>query len=204
MIITYHGDNYVKLQSGKQQVLIDPTDQRSFKGASLVLLTERSNEINGHNGNHENLFLIDHQGEYEVQKIKIRGYQNEWSSSSADTKEKNDETEKTVFIIEFDGFKFLILGKTKEEPKTEIHELAKEIDVAIVPGGGKPYLSEATVARFLRQIEPAMIVPTLWGKNIDGLLKELNKENRAPEEKLVIQKKDVREGTMEMKFLSKK
>lgn len=197
MVITYHGENYIKLQSGKQQILIDPTDQRSFKGACLVLFTERSDDNNERKGNYEDLFVIDRQGEYEVQKIKVRGCQNEWEAQPAGT-------ERTVFVIEFDGFKFLVLGKIKKEPKAEIQELAKEVDVAVVPGGGKPYLAETAVARFLRQIEPAVIVPTLWGKNIDGLLKELNKEKRVAEEKLVIQKKDVKEGVMEMKFLSKK
>lgn len=190
MTITYHGENYVKLQSGNTTILIDPLNQRSFKGANLIINTTRPGEVESSLDNYD-AFWIDHQGEYEVGGIRIKGWQNEWEEGR----------ESTIYIIDFEGFRFLILGQIKKEPKLEIQEFAKDIDVAIVPGGGSPFLSESSVAKFLRQIEPAFIVPTLWEDDIKGLLKELNKDDCKTEEKLVIQKKDVKQGTMELRCL---
>ena len=39
MVITYQGDNYFRFQSGDLTLLVDPTNQRAFKGAGVVLST---------------------------------------------------------------------------------------------------------------------------------------------------------------------
>ena len=176
MIITYQGDDYFKLQSGQYAVLIDPTNQRSFKGATLVVATTRPARTEPS----EELFWIDHQGEYEVQGIHVQGI-----SMGPD-----QEGEKTAYRIVFDEVVFGILGYCTKEPDPKIQELLQECDVLILPGKGKPYLPIEAAAKFARQIEPSAIIPSLDG-DFRAFLKEFGKDKADAEEKFVFKKKDL-------------
>lgn len=70
MTISYQGDNYFKIQSGDDAILIDPTNARSFKGATAVVLTTLpTSPMQLENG-----LVVDHQGEYETKGIRIEGW----------------------------------------------------------------------------------------------------------------------------------
>ncbi len=176
MIITYHGDDYFKLQSGQYTVLIDPTNQRSFKGATLAIHTVRPPEVEAS----DELFWIDHQGEYEVRGISIQGA----------TLGKDAAGEKTAYRIVFDEVVFGILGYCTKEPDPTIQELFQKCDVLILPGKGKPYLSIDAAAKFARQIEPSVIIPSLDG-DFKAFLKEFGQEKAGTEEKFVFKKKEL-------------
>jgi L-ascorbate metabolism protein UlaG (beta-lactamase superfamily) len=181
MIITYQGDSYVKLQAGDTVILIDPTNYRSFKGALLALHTSLPTDLSKEE---TDTFWIDHQGEYEVQEIRIQG-------TSAGF---YDKKEHTVYKLTLDDISVGIIGGVSKAPTPEMLEYIQGVDVLILPAGGKPYISAQESAQLVRQIEPGFVIPTLFGKHPDQFLKELDQEKASTEEKLTIKKKDVTEG----------
>lgn len=188
MIITRHDSGYFKVQSGSTTILIDPTNQRSFRGARIVINTERPTKVEPPKDD-DTLFWIDHQGEYEIDGIVVRG----WYA------EKGAEGERTVYTIVFEGIRIGIIGPvTKLKP--EFVEHLRAVDVVMVPVGGKPLLSPKDIAGFVRQIEPAIIIASRY-KDAKPFLKEFGEDTCKEEEKIVIKKKDVEQGTMKLMCL---
>ncbi len=188
MVITYNGENYFKCQSGNSIILIDPTNQRAFKGADLILNTQKPASVPKQED--DGAFWIDHQGEYEIKGIQIQG----WSAKSENGKEK------TLYRFNFDDIVFVVLGHITEEPDSKLEEHLKNADCLILPVGGKPWLSPGTAAKLIRQLEPSIILPSLY-ENIKPFLKEFSQEKCEPEEKFTFKKKDLRPGAMEIKCL---
>lgn len=191
MIITYQGDNYFKIQSGNLVVLIDPTNGRSFRGATAVVNTTLPPSTEAPKENE--CFWIEHQGEYEVQGIRIDG----WSAGN------EDETEKTIYRILFEDISIVVLGHLSKEPAQNIWEHIEHPDILIVPAGGKPWISQGAAAKFVRQAEPSVIIPSLTS-DPKLFFKELNKPTPQKEEKFVFKKKDLVPGAMTIKYLESK
>ncbi len=185
MIINYNGENYFKFQSGDLSILIDPTNQRSFRGTNLIINTIKPSETEPPEDNEA--FWIDHAGEYEIKGIKIQGWNGE---SEADTK-------KTIYKINFDEISIVVLGYLTKEPDVKIQEHLKNTDILIAPTGGKPWISQTSIAKTIRQLEPGIIIPSLF-KDLNPFLREFAKEKCAPEEKLVIKKKDIEINAMKI------
>ena len=161
MIITYQGDNYFRIQSGELTVLVDPTNGRSFRGATVAINTVLPSSTDAPKENE--CFWIEHQGEYEVRGIRVDG----WSAGN------EDETEKTIYKILFEDISIVVLGHLSKEPPQNILEYLEHPDVLIVPAGGKPWISQATAAKFIRQTEPSIVIPSLTS-DPKLFLKELN------------------------------
>lgn len=192
MIITYQGENYFKLQSGDDAVLVDPTDQRSFKGADLILNTLNPALVD--EPDDEETFWIDHGGEYEVEGTRING----WSAGHGSYNKK--DREKTIFRLDFKGFRFALFGFLSDEPDPEIIGELEDIDVAIIPADGNEMISASKAGKLLRQIEPSLIVPAPFG-DIKPLLKEMNQKECEKDEKIVLKKKDLKAGQMKVHCL---
>ncbi|HMB17551.1 MAG TPA: MBL fold metallo-hydrolase [Candidatus Paceibacterota bacterium] len=188
MIITYHDDNYFKLQSGNDIILVDPTDQRSFRGANIILNTKRPAEVEKPSKD-DDVFWVSHAGEYEKGGIRIRG----WQSSSSDI-------EKTIYRLDFDGFRFVIIGALEETPKEELQEFLTDVDIVVFPTKDGDMIKSSELAQFIRQMEPAFIIPS-EGENLKSLLKEFNNEDVSSEEKITLRKSDISKGEMEIQPL---
>ncbi len=189
MVITYHGDNYFRIQSGEITILLDPTNQRSFKGADLILSTLRPADVKPLETD-EGYYWIDHQGEYEIKTVGVRG----WSAGY------EDEKEKTIYRINLDDISVVAFGHLTQEPDSKIQEHLKNADCVIIPGGGKPWLGTAAAAKLIRQIEPMIVIPS-FSENIKPFLKEFSQEKCEPEEKLTLKKKNLAGKTMVIKCL---
>jgi len=189
MIITYQGNNYFKIQSSSTTIRIDPTDQRSFRGADIVVSTSRLTEIENSLKGKE-VFWIDHAGEYEVSGVQTRGLQS-----------ASNDVEKTIYRIDFENIRILILGFLEKPPKDELQEYLTNIDVILAPiGNGKELIKPAELAKFIRQLEPALIILSP-AKNLKSFLKEFSKEKCKEEEKIVLRESDLREGEMDIRCL---
>lgn len=188
MVITRQGDGYFKLQSGEKTVLIDPDNQRSFKGSLLVVATTKPPKVVPEDGGP---FFIDNQGEYDVSEIRIEGK----------TARYGEGNEVTAYRLVFDDIAIGILGPVEKEPDPKVIEVLQDCDILILPGGDKPYLGPAAAAKIIRQTEPGIVIPS-FVKNPKELLKELGQENGKPEEKLTLKKKDISPKTMAVKWLT--
>lgn len=192
MIITYQGGNYFKIQSGEFSILIDPENQRSLRGANAAVNTLLPAVTPA--PENDECFWIDHQGEYEVRGIHVRG----WSAGFEEGKEK------TIYHILFDDITIVVLGHLMKEPPKELLEYLEDADVAIVPAGERS-LPATAMAKLIRQIEPSVIIPSLF-KDLKPFLKELGHENGGvkPEEKFVFKKKDLSPKAMTVHWLEAK
>lgn len=182
MVITYQGENYFKIQAGDIAALIDPSNQRSFKGASFILRTDKpSSEPQAPN---EPLTLT-HQGEYEVGGVHVSA----WTENGT-----------TVYKILMDDMSVVILGRLTKEPNLETQEHIQDADILITPAGQKPYLSAQNSAKLIRQLEPSLVIPAFFD-NLKPFLKEMDQEKCEPEEKITIKKKDLKPQAMLIRCL---
>jgi hypothetical protein len=190
MVITHQGGNYFKIQAGDYTVLIDPENQRSFKGAQVIINTVKPTLVEQQEGGDAPVW-IEHQGEYEIGGVRIHGYSCGWNEKA--------KCESTAYRITFDDISIAVLGHlyTELDPKT-IGVLA-DADIAIVPARGIPFLEITKVAKLIRQLEPGIVIPSLT-ENPQALLKELNREAK-PEEKLTIKKKEIESKAIKVVWL---
>ena len=191
MTITYQGDNYFKVQSGDNVILIDPTNARSLKNATAVILTTMppTSSI-------ESNLIVQHQGEYETKGIRIDG----WSSRTGQ-EEKGDDVEKTIYRIRLDDISIGVLGHINKEIDPKLLIPLTGCDIVLAPAGGAPYLAASSIAKLIRQIEPSIIIPSLF-KDPKPFFKELGAGEVSKEEKLTIKKKDLVPHAMKVVLLS--
>ncbi len=188
MVINFLGNDYFKISSGGLAVLLDPENQRSLRGAALVLNTIMPAPVEVSD---EGPAVISHQGEYEVQGIHVTG----WSAG-------NDKgVERTVYRMEMDEISFAVLGQITKEPEPKVQEFLTDCDVLIIPAGGKSFMEAAAAAKLIRQLEPSIVLIS-FPENPKNLLKEMGQEKCSPEEKLVFKKKDLVPKAMAIKCLS--
>lgn len=186
MVISYQGGNYVKVSAGPLTFLVDPADERSFRGAAFVLATQEPSPLLKKSAEEilplREPLLISHPGEYEVQGIRIVGYFIGSEEGMA----------RIAYKVVMEDITLGFLGHLTELPDQKtVGELA-DLDVLFVPGGGKPWLKESDAAKLVRQLEPGLVVPTLLTKKTcEAFAKELGAKSDKPVEKLVIKKKDI-------------
>lgn len=190
MIITHQGGNYFKIQSGDLAILVDPENQRSYRGTQIIVntikpaLAEKPEE-----GAEAQPVWIDNQGEYEVKGIRVQGW-----STGFNPKTKREHT---AYRVLFDEISIVILGALTDVVNPEIISELSDADIVIAPAGGAPYIAQQAIAKLIRQMEPGIVIPSLY-KDVKPFLKELDQTDVKPEEKLVIKKKDIVEKAMKV------
>lgn len=185
MVITYHGENYFKIVSGSQTILIDPTNQRAMKGADVVLFTENRNDADAEKFE---TFVVRYEGEYEVRGIRVRG----WSTSSSST----------LYYVLVDDIAIVIFGYIEKDASSDIEAYTRGADIIITPvGNGVP---SAVIAKLVRHIEPSLIIPSSYRtpQELKTFLKEFNQKECLSESKLTLKKKDLKPGALDIKCLS--
>lgn len=186
MVISYQGGNYVKVSAGPLTFLVDPSDERSFRGAQFVLATQTPSPLLKKDERElmalREPLIIDRPGEYETEGIRITGYR---TGSSA-------EAEHTAYKVAMEGVTLGFLGHLAKLPDQKAVGEFSDLDIIFVPGGGKPWLPESDAAKLVRQLEPGLVIPTLLTKKTcEVFAKELGAKPAPPAEKLVIKKKDI-------------
>ena len=198
MIITNHGKQFFKLQTGDMVIAINPISKDSkFKtsgfGANIALVSENNPDYNGAelvSYANKDPFVIKGPGEYEVSDIMIQGF------SSKGTDGKN-ELINTVYYFEFDSIKILFLGAMYQpDLTTEVRQNIGDVDVLFVPIGGKTVLGAEAAHKLAVSFGPKVIIPMDYGNDQDpGALKDFLKEsgdNKAqPLDKLTVKLKDL-------------
>lgn len=192
MVITFYGENCFKFQVGDTSVLTDPVDSKSglssprfkydalIKTLSLFPPEEKGEEL-----------AIFGPGEYNFKDITVSGFLLE--------NEVTEKILKTVYVAQMEDIKFGIMGHLAEMPQPSVMEHLEEIDVLILPGGGKPFIDQKHAVKLIRQIQPKIVIPTFFkvpglkrqADDLKEFLEEFNHGKREPQEKLTIKKKDL-------------
>jgi L-ascorbate metabolism protein UlaG (beta-lactamase superfamily) len=182
MVITKQGESYFRIQNGETVLLIDPTNQRSVRGADIVLNTKINSPTDGEA--REDL-IIDHPGEYEIRGIRVEGTAVSGEGS-------------TIYRIRWEDLTLGILGPVSKEPEAKSQLGLQGVDVLILPAGGKN-LSAAAAAKITRQAEPALVIP--WG-DLKAFTKEMGADAGNMENKLTFKKKDLSPKAMKIAALA--
>lgn len=195
MIITYHGQAFVKLQQGDLTLAFNPISKDSNSkptrfGADIALVSLNEPDFNGLDEvsrGDKVPFAITGPGEYEVNSIFIQGF------SSIGDKEKIN----TIYTVTLDGIRLCHLGAIKSpELNADVTEEIGTVDVLFVPIGGGTVLSSKEAAKLATSFEPKMIIPIMaeaGGKGEEALklfMKELG-GGETVVDKLTIKKKDL-------------
>ena len=202
MVITHHGGEFIKITQGESTLAFNPISKDSKLsgpkfGADIVLITTADKDFNGVDQvtrGDQDPFVIAGPGEYEVDKIFIKGFP---SVSQYGGKERLN----TIYTVVLEGMNICFLGALSGnnsgnniDPK--IFEDVDGIDILFVPIGGEGVLTPAEAHRVGVKLEAHIIVPMHY----DGIgekdalktfLKEGGGSKEKPVEKLTLKKKDV-------------
>jgi L-ascorbate metabolism protein UlaG (beta-lactamase superfamily) len=195
MIITHHGKQFFKLQTGDRVIALNPIAKDSkFKvsgfGADVALISANHSDYNGVDTvtyGDRVPFVIKGPGEYEISGIMIRGYASKGS----------DNLINTLYYFEFDDIKICFLGALYEGVlSTEAREAIDSVDILFVPIGGKSVINAETAAKLARTFEAKMVIPMDYGNDqesssLKDFLKEIGGKQGDPVDKLTLKSRDL-------------
>ncbi len=205
MQISYFGLSSFKLSGKDTTSIIDPFSKESGltppRGAAdLVILSEPENELYSYfQSISGEPFIINGPGEYDVKNHAITGIP---------VKDQNGKVV-TIYLIELEGVKILHMAHIKKLALTqdELEDIG-DVDVMLVPIGGKDVLEYDEAAKAVNFIEPKIVIPMHYkmpGLKIDAgteekFLKEMGGKSESAD-KLTLKKKDLTEETTKLVIL---
>ncbi len=195
MIITHHGKEFFKVQTGDMVLAFNPISKDSkFKtngfGADIALVSMNHQDYNGADlveYANKKPFVITGPGEYEVSEIMIQGF----ASKGIDNKVN------TLYYLEFDGIKILYLGAMYQpELVVEVRQNIGDVDMLFVPIGGKTVLAPDAAHKLAVSFGPKVIIPMDYGSDqekdaLKDFLKESGSEKVSPVDKFTVKLKDL-------------
>jgi len=201
MYIYWYGQSSFKLQGKEVTVLLDPYSSRAmglrgpnFK-ADIVVLNNTATSIQAKKDNKEG-FVVDGPGEYEIKDVFLLGVQT--------------KSNRLIYQIELEDIKIGYLGEINQNLTDSDLEKIDNVDVLLVPVGGKKNTLDAeTAAEIIREIEPKIVIPCCY--QVPGLkvqldplekfLKEMGVKKAEAEDKIRLAKKELPEDGMKIMVL---
>ncbi len=197
MIITYYGDQFVKISQGDTVIAINPPSKESGRspsrfGSGLVLSTTAHPLYNGYETvtYGENVpFVIDGPGEYEHSGVVVRG-------KGTTTEIEGTEYQTTVYTLTLEDITIGFMGPVSGTIPSALLEILGSADILFVPVGGEGVLEPATAYKLAVSLAPKIIIPMDYGKgrNKEALkvfLKEAGASDAETLEKLTIRRKEI-------------
>ncbi|MEA3334511.1 MAG: MBL fold metallo-hydrolase [Chloroflexota bacterium] len=159
MEISWFGHTCFRLQDRILTVVCDPYD--GSVGMSLPRLTADVVTISHGTNGHSNAKgvknwrkVLSGPGEYEIEGVFITGIPTYHGTEESDSREPN-----TVFLFEYPDLNICHLGDLGHILKESEVEALPNIDVLMVPVGGRHTLDAAKAAEVISIIEPAIVIP---------------------------------------------
>jgi len=155
--------------------------------------------------NEDQLIILDRAGEYEVKKVFINGF-----DSFHDKKQGAEHGLNIIFKFTIDDICIVHLGDLGEKPNEKLIDNINDVDILMVPVGGKYTLDGAEAAEVVRQIEPRIVIPMHY--KVKGLKIDISDETKFIKamgteseqlSKLRISRKDLPEDTTKIIVLNK-
>jgi L-ascorbate metabolism protein UlaG (beta-lactamase superfamily) len=194
MVITWYGEGCFKFQNGETALLTDLPDAssgltpaRGKVSAYIKTLTPWPDPKEYENAD----TTVFGAGEYDVQGIRIRGYELAGESAKSFFK--------TIYSIVWDDITIGLLGHVSSPVPPALLENFEEIDVLVAPAGGTPFIDQKELAKLVKLLNPKIYIPSFYkiaglkrkSEDAKGVLEALGAEAGKPEEKFVFKKKDI-------------
>ncbi|MDO8495596.1 MAG: MBL fold metallo-hydrolase [bacterium] len=188
MILTWIGHSCFRLEGKDVSLLIDPFSKEiGLKPPrikdNLVLLTHRHYDHASIDDVDSETMVIDGPGEYESHGVYVHGISSFHDNSGGTERGLN-----TIYVIKLEEVTICHLGDLGQEKLDEQQlELIGNIDVLLIPVGGKYTIDYKQAVAVVGQIEPKVIVPMhhklpdLKIEGLDGVEKFLKEMGLTPE-----------------------
>ena len=209
MVITYHGAEFFKVSFGDVTLAFNPVSKDSKLkgtrfGADIAFVSTNHADFNGAAevayGDRQP-FVVSGPGEYEVQKIFIRGLPSESSYGG-------EPHVNTTYVVELEGMHLCFLGAlTNRKLPAETKGALPDIDILFVPIGGGDVLSAVEAHELAVELEAKLVIPMHYdgsASDADALKLFLKEAGSAvaPVDKLTLKKKDLEGKEGEIVVLS--
>ena len=159
MEITWYGQACFRLRDHRQSVLTDPYGPEL--GLSLPRLTATIVTVSHQHEDHNytkavrrGAYIISGPGEYEVGGIFVIGVR-----TYHDLKRGQELGKNTAYLIEFEDLTVCHLGDLGHIPTQEQIEQLNDVDILLVPVGGRSTLTGGQAAEVVGLLEPKIVIP---------------------------------------------
>lgn len=197
MIITKHGESFLKFVYADKTIAINPISKNSKQkptkfGSDIAISCLFHPDFNGYDQvsyKDKVPFVIKGAGEYEISDVFVKGY---------GLKQKFEQTDEmiTSYSILFDDINLVVVGPISkaDDFSNEAYEEFNKGDIFIVPIGGEETFTPKEAAKFVKQFSPKLVIPIFYSskEQVKEFSTELGSEVKT-EEKLTIKKKDLPE-----------
>ncbi len=161
MEITWYGHCAFRVGDRGRYVLMDPYGpemgrELGKKAAEVVTISRDDPAHNYSRLASGRTYVISGPGEYEIAGVFITGIA---TNGDADPQERGRNT---AYVVEFDEFVLCHLGAMSRVPNQEqIEELGElaDIDILMVPVGGRTVLTAARAVEVVALLEPNLVLP---------------------------------------------
>ncbi|OGH93735.1 MAG: hypothetical protein A2538_02545 [Candidatus Magasanikbacteria bacterium RIFOXYD2_FULL_41_14] len=202
MHISWLGNTCVKLQTKNLDedvvILINPyrPEQGDFPKNLAANIALFSHGPNGTITLMQNPFVLDTLGECEVKGVMIYAYPH---------------ADGIIFKLNAEGLSIVHLGTTKTKIDTSLIDKLGNIDILLLPVGGKNvYLDPDKAAETVNELEPRIVIPIAYhcdtDKNVlpvENFVKELGIKPEITDKKIIIKKKDLPQDDRKLYILEK-
>ena len=142
--------------------------------------------------------ILNGPGEYEIRGVFITGIPTFHDNKRGARWGKN-----TVFLFEFDGLAVCHLGDIGHVPTQAQVEMLSEVDVLLIPVGGKNTINASQAAEVISALEPRLVIPMHYQSKalkrklnpLARFLKEMGLKALPPQESLKVTKSSLPEET---------
>lgn len=198
MYLSWLGISAFKIETKDAVIVTDPfspeVSKKPLRAKADIVTVSRTGDPAHHHlsGIQGEPFIIDHPGEFEVKGIFIQGIPF-----------RGQKGTDTLFTIDIEGMRLLHLGGVADVPPDDLLEKADGVDILFVPVGGGVTLNTEQAAGLISDIEPKVVIPMLFAQEkaalgtklapVSSFLKEMGISGGAPEERVLIKKRDLPE-----------
>jgi L-ascorbate metabolism protein UlaG (beta-lactamase superfamily) len=192
-------------------IVIDPFDEETGLklpnfSADILLVTHQHHDHNNIKGVKGDPFVISGPGEYEIKEVFIQGI-----PAFHDDKEGKEKGLNTIYTIEAEDLRFCHLGDLGQKQLTDEQvDKIGQVDVLMIPVGGKYTIDSSEAQRIIGQIEPKIVIPMHYAlpkiktdlDDVSKFLKTMGKPSISPVDKLTIKTSTLpKEGSSEIVVL---
>lgn len=179
MVISYFGENCFRLQSGDLSLLVDPANNRLKADVTLRTSTPADFFVSDDAATPQTDILFP--GEYEIKGIEILGMPV--------ARETGGKFIRTAYVLDWEEMKLGMMPRFSKLPDGNVLEKLSELDILFLPVDGDGGLSPDAAAKLVRQLEPAVVIPS-YSKSASEFLKATG-QRAETQEKFVFKKKDL-------------
>lgn len=207
MVLTWFGQSCFRLESKDLSLLIDPFSKEiGLKPPrlkdQLVLVTHKHYDHANLEGVEPETMIIDGPGEYESRGVYVHGIPSFHDKAGGAERGLN-----TIYVVKLEEMRICHLGDLGQEKLDEQQiDLIGNVDILLVPVGGKYTINYKEAVEVVGQIEPKIIVPMHYKvpdlkiEGLDGADKFLKEMGLTPEkvDKLKVSPKSLPQEEMKL------